>query len=394
MSEKKPLLHRMLGDKLNGPPEWENAAEKVKFVTLRVGVADGTVWAVNILGKPLHALGPVAGARAAITDPVTKRSKVGIAGLAAGLVADNSALIFGSKTKVTKWETAVAISGQVVATNTIESLSLAKDALQQVIAFNKLAGTDDGPRADGKPVEDRAPRFMLGLCEFGAGTSDPDTVPAFDAEGQLVMAAGEAVLWTGSATPAAEAAQAAGGREQFTTLWKSSAKAAVTLTTQRLVYDIRDFTAGDMSWLTIGAAAGPASAALSAVRAGSHHSGQTAAGQIRHENLANLITGANARTTFAGPATVTATVLEPPKWGIRLHLIADDQVEDLAQRWVRAAATERLHRLASQLAEQPDKRDQLLAQQNDPKPHDGYWGPFWGLPLARPLGQGRPRVGP
>lgn len=47
MSEKKPLLNRMLGDKLNGPPEWENAAEKVKFVTLRVGVADGTVWAVN-----------------------------------------------------------------------------------------------------------------------------------------------------------------------------------------------------------------------------------------------------------------------------------------------------------------------------------------------------------
>ncbi len=40
MSEKKPLLHRMLGYKLNGPPEWENAAEKVKFEMLRVGVAD------------------------------------------------------------------------------------------------------------------------------------------------------------------------------------------------------------------------------------------------------------------------------------------------------------------------------------------------------------------
>lgn len=74
MSEKKPLLNRMLDDKLNGPPEWENAAEKVQFVTLRVAVADGTVWAVNILGKPLRPLGAVAGARAEITDPVTGRA--------------------------------------------------------------------------------------------------------------------------------------------------------------------------------------------------------------------------------------------------------------------------------------------------------------------------------
>lgn len=388
MSEKKPLLHRMLGDKLNGPPEWENAAEKVKFVTLRVGVADGAVWAVNILGKPLGLLGPVAGARADITDPVTRRSTANTALVVASILGPGGPGLF-AKTKVTKWETAVAISGQVVATNTIESLSLAKDALQQVIAFNKLAGTGDGRRAHGKPVDDRAPRFMMDLCDFGAGTSDPDTVPAFNAEGQLVMAAGEAVLWTGTATPAAEAAQAAGGREQFTTLWKSPGRAAVTLTTQRLVYDIRDFTAGDMSWLMAGEATGPTSTALSAARAGSHHSGQTAAGQIRHANLANLITGTNARTTFAGPATVTATLIEPPKRVIRLHLIADNPVEDLAQRWVRAAATERLQRLASKLAELPDKRDQLLAQQNDPKPHDGYWGPFWSLPLARLLSQGQ-----
>jgi hypothetical protein len=59
-----------------------------------------------------------------------------------------------------------------VATNTIESLSLAKDALQQVIAFNRLAGTGGGQRADGKPVDDLAPRFMLGLCDFGADASD------------------------------------------------------------------------------------------------------------------------------------------------------------------------------------------------------------------------------
>lgn len=384
--EQKPLLHKMLGDRLNGPPEWESAVQKVKFVTLRVGVADRTVWAVNILGKPLRALGPVAGARAAIADPVTKRSKLGVAGLAAGLIADNTALIFGSKTKVTKWETAVAISGEVVATSTVESLSLAKDALQQVIAFNKLAGTED------KPVGNAAPQFMLDLYDFGAGASAPGTVPAFDADGQLVMAAGESVVWTGTATPAAEAAQAAGGREQFTLLWKSAREAAVTLTTQRMVYDIRDFPAGDMSRLIVGGPAEAALTALSPSSAGSRPLGQAAAGQIRHENLANLITGASARTTFAGPATVTATILEPPKRVIRLHLIANNPVEGLAQRWVRAAATERLQRLAGRLAELPEERDQLLAQENDPNPHDGYWGPFWGLPLACLLGQDRPRI--
>ncbi len=242
-------------------------------------------------------------------------------------------------------------------------------------------------RADGKPVDDRAPRFMLDFCDFGAGTPDPSTIPVFSVQGALVMAPGETVLWTGTATPAAEAAQAAGGREQFTTLWKSSKKAAVTLTGQRLVYDIREFTEGDMSWIIVGGATGVALTALSAARASARRSGRTAAGQIRHANLANLITGASARTTFAGPATVTATLIEPPKRAIRVHLIVDSPAEDLARRWVLAAAAERLQRLAGQLDEQPERRDQLLAQQRDPKPRDGYWGPFWSLPHARPLGQ-------
>jgi hypothetical protein len=231
---------------------------------------------------------------------------------------------------------------------------------------------------------------MLDLCDFGTGSPDPGTIPVFDAQGQLSLAAGETVLWAGAATPAAEAATLAGGREQFSTLWRSPKKAAVILTTQRLVYDIRTFTEGDMSWILVGGATGVALTALSAARAAARRSGRTAAGQIRHENLSNLITGANARTTFAGPATVTATVIEPPKRGIRVHLLTEIPPEDLARRWVQAAATERLQRLAGRLAEQPDKRDQLLAQQRDPKPHDGYWGPFWGLPLAFPLGRDQP----
>jgi hypothetical protein len=183
------------------------------------------------------------------------------------------------------------------------------------------------------------------------------------------------------------------GREQFTTLWKSTKKAAITLTNQRLVYDIRKFTEGDMSWIIVGGATGLALTALSAARASARRSGRTAAGQIRHENLGNLITGADARTTFAGPATVTATLIEPPKRVIRVHLIVDSPAEDLARRWVQAAAAERLQRLAGALSEQPDKRDELLAQQQDPKPRDGYWGPFWGLPLPSLLSQDRPMAG-
>ncbi len=241
--------------------------------------------------------------------------------------------------------------------------------------------------AAGKPIDSRAPRFMLDLCDFGADSIDPATIPAFDAQGRLLLAPGEQVLWTGAAILAAESAQAARGHEQFAALWTSKEKASLTLTSQRLVYDIRDFTQGDMSWLIVGGATGLALTAFSAARASARRSGRTAAGQVRHENLANLITGANARTSFASPGTVTATVCEPPKRVIRLHVRSDHPAEDIAQRWVRAAATERLDRLAGSLNEYPDKHEKLLAQQLDPQPHTGYWGPFWALPLPRMLGR-------
>jgi hypothetical protein len=57
----------------------------------------------------------------------------------------------------------------------------------------------------------------------------------------------------------------------------------------------------------------------------------------------------NARTTFAGAATVTATLIEPPKRMIRIHLIVDSTPEQIARRWIQAAAAERLQRLAGSL---------------------------------------------
>jgi Polyketide cyclase / dehydrase and lipid transport len=242
-------------------------------------------------------------------------------------------------------------------------------------------------RVSGRPVDGHAPRFMLDFCDFAAESSDLATIPAFDESGRLRLARGEQVLWTGTAILAAESAQAARGQEQFTALWSSREKAFLALTSQRLVYDIRNFTHGDMSWLIVGGATGLALTAFSAARASVRRSGRTAAGQIRHENLANLITGANARTTFASPATVTATICEPPKRLIRLHVTSDSSAEDLAQRWIRAAAAERLQRLAGSLNEYPDQHEKLLAQQLDPKPHSGYWGPFWAVPLPCMLGR-------
>jgi hypothetical protein len=274
-----------------------------------------------------------------------------------------------------------------------------KDAASELGRLGRLVKLRTGR----KLVDDRAPRFMLDLCVFGAVTPDSASIPVFDAKGQLVMAPGESLLWTGRATPAAEEAQTAGGREQFTTLWKSTKKAAITLTDQRLVYDIRKFTESDMFRILMAGGTGSRGVgrgltARRAARDSARRSNRTAAGQIRHENLWNLITGAGARTTFAGSATVTATLMEPPKRVIRVHLMVDSRAEDLARRWVQAAATERLQRLArlQQLAgalskqPQPDERDQLLAQQQDPKPRDSYSGPFWGLPLPCPLGQDRP----
>ena len=242
-------------------------------------------------------------------------------------------------------------------------------------------------RVGSKPSNDRAPRFMLELCSLGADTPDRCTIPRFDTQGQLLLEHEEKVLWTGAATLAAEAAQAAGGREQFKTMWKSNKKAAVSLTDQRLVYDICKISEGDISWYIIGDMTGLELAANSVAKAKEYHFDQIAAGQIRHENLANLITGANARTTFAGPTTVTATVIEPPKRVIRLHLIVDRQAEEIAQRWTQAAATQRLQRLENLLRYVPDKHRALLAQQEYPKPHTGYWGPLWGLPLSSPLGK-------
>ena len=97
-------------------------------------------------------------------------------------------------------------------------------------------------RTGGKPIDNRRPRFMLDMCDFGSGTLDPCTMPMFDPQGQLLLEHGETALWTGAGTAAAEAGQTYNGQEQFTTMWQTNERATFTLTDRRLVYDIRKYS--------------------------------------------------------------------------------------------------------------------------------------------------------
>jgi hypothetical protein len=248
-------------------------------------------------------------------------------------------------------------------------------------------------RRSGSPFDDSAPRFMLEMCEFGAGAVDADITPMFDADGRLRLESDETVLWCGQATPSAEAAQAAGGKEQFETLWRSPEPADVTLTDRRLVYDLRRFVRGDASWLILGGLLGPTLAAASALRARSQRAGRTLAGQIRHLQLANLITGAESRPTFSTASTVTATMVELPQRLLRVSLdLRGDPAGalGLTRVWAQAAAADRMARFPDLAQSHLDEWTTLMQQRDEPTPKENFHGDFWALPLACALNRTRP----
>lgn len=121
------------------PPEWAESKAKIKFELLGVAISrGGTLWRLNAIGVPKEIIGNVADATAEIADPVTKRSTSNTALVAASILA-NTGPGFLAKTKVTRWEIFVAVSGQPVIHKTAETLSHAKSALEQVTRFNRLA---------------------------------------------------------------------------------------------------------------------------------------------------------------------------------------------------------------------------------------------------------------
>ncbi|QCO97308.1 hypothetical protein FCN77_05740 [Arthrobacter sp. 24S4-2] len=249
-------------------------------------------------------------------------------------------------------------------------------------------------RLKGNPVDDNAGRRMLEICEFGMQTTDPDVVPLLDAEGRLILADDEQVVWSGDATTAAaEDATAAAGREQWRTLWDSPETAHLTLTTKRLVYVIPQFTRADGSWIIVGGLAGAALVGASALRARWQRNGRALAGQIRHLHLLNLITGPNSRPTFSSPATVTATMLQLPDRLLRVSLTAThgpDQALELARIWTKAACADRLGRFAYLEGSQSDKWKELQAQYVDPSSTNHFYGDLWGLPLGCALTRNHP----
>ncbi len=261
-------------------------------------------------------------------------------------------------------------------------------------------------RAAGSPVDDRAPRQMLDVCLFGTSTIHPDTIPVFDADGHLLLAPGEQVLWTGHGSLAAESAEANSGREQYTTLWRSTEEADLTLTNLRVVWDIRNFVRGDGTWLLVGGLTGAALATWSLGRAAARRSGRTLAGQVRHHQVANLVTGADSRPTFADDSTVTATMIEPPRRVVRVSMhVANGPVAclELTRLWAKAAAADRLRRLARDASatpsgaitddpprDGPDDWEVLRHQAVSPEFKDHYHGQLWRLPRSSMLGRDAP----
>lgn len=230
---------------------------------------------------------------------------------------------------------------------------------------------------------------MLGVSDFGDGSWEPDTVPAFDAGGNLVLAQGESILTRGRADAAvAETAEGAGGKEQFSALWPVQHQVDVILTSDRLVYRLTDVGGGDPTWLVFGGGTGLALTAVSYRRAAHARSGKAIAGQVRHRYVANIITGTGDRIAAPDQLRLTATLLVPPKTIIRTNLFFS-QATDFAAEWVRAVATERL-RDKPVNAEQDDDWQKLDAQAAAPTPIDGYWGPMYKLPRYCPIGAHRP----
>jgi hypothetical protein len=235
-------------------------------------------------------------------------------------------------------------------------------------------------RAAGDPPQP-GDRPMVAACPFGALSPDPDTLPAYDQAGRLVLESAERVLWQGPASGVlTTAALGAHGREVFQTMWSTAGAAAeVTLTDRRLVYALVPGTAGAP------VAAGrlvidPPDPATAAV-----------AGQVRHRNVPNLLALDGAEYGAPGLFRSVAALVDPPATVIRVHLLFPDRASACDETWIRAIVAERMAALPEYEATEPAKWATLTRQADQPSYADGHYGPAAQLPLVRVLGTDRPR---
>jgi hypothetical protein len=244
-------------------------------------------------------------------------------------------------------------------------------------------------RAAGEVLTSTAPQ-MLGVVDFGEGSWEPDTVPAFDQGGQLVLAPGEHVMLSAmAAAVGAESAEAAGGKEQFTALWPLQRHVRVTLTSERVVYQMTDLGSGDPTWLIMGGATGLALTAGSYLRAAHARKDKAVAGQVFHRYATNVIAGDGHRFGFSDWKRASATLLVSPKTIVRVHLLFE-QDSSFTREWVSTIAAERL-RDKPPVAD--DRWTQLESQRVQPSAVDGYWGPLYALPHWCAVGSHRAMVG-
>lgn len=209
-------------------------------------------------------------------------------------------------------------------------------------------------------------RTMVGLCRFGAASADPETLPAYDDQGRLVLEPPESVLWQGpAAAVVTSTAAAASGREVFRTMWSSAGgETALTLTDRRIVYALRA-PAGSPRW--------------------------TVAGQVRHRNVISILALDGAE--FGGPEMFrsAASLIDPPAVAIRVNLFFHTRAVSCDADWIRAIAAERMASLPECATSQPEKWAALEQQAREPSYKDGHYGPVAQLPLLRMLGSDQPR---
>lgn len=235
-------------------------------------------------------------------------------------------------------------------------------------------------RAAGDPPQP-GDRPMVALCPFGAPSADPDSLPAYDSAGALVVEPAEQVLWQGpAAAVVTAAAKAASGREVFQTMWTSAgAGVELTLTDRRLVYRLVPHATGAP------VAPGPVVLVPPDPATG------TVAGQVRHRNVPNLLALDGAEYAVPGLFRSVASVIDPPNTVIRVHVLFADRESACDRAWIRAVAAERMAALPEYADSQPPKWAALVQQANEPSYADGHYGPAAQLPLACMLGATKPR---
>jgi hypothetical protein len=221
--------------------------------------------------------------------------------------------------------------------------------------------------------ESRAQRYSPDRCSpltpaparattNGSGLPVPQS--ATDTEGSR----SESIIWTGTASVVADEARAARGREVFSLSAPPLHDVQIAVTSERLVYWTQ--LEGAPDWLD--PEYGPAPGSL-----------PFACGEVLHRYPGSVIEGESAGVGLPAGDCLTAPIVKLPTTVYRLH-VRPDAVSggQLASAWVRAIATWRLERWASEAGRKPTEWATLQSQNSSPTAESTSRGSIYKLPLA------------